>query len=143
MYHGDFPFEGKHTGDIDVRYFESLADNIYNSKSKFDELLEYTKALKKVTLSKYATDNLFGQLFREKKIFTDSQFFNFRQEYFKKVPTFDYGVEKNNLWNLYNLATAAIEARSNSNNYIKTHLDISNFFNRILEEEIKEYNITF
>ena len=130
MYHGDFPFAGKHTGDIDVRYFESLEANIFESKDTFDKIL---------TMAQSATDNLFGQLFREKKIFTDSQFLNFRQEYFKKNPTFDYGTRsKNNMWNLYNLATGAIEARSNSSNYIKTHLNISEFFKNSMEENIKE-----
>tara|TARA_Y100000590_G_C15733155_1_gene1017749 strand:- start:3285 stop:4055 length:771 start_codon:yes stop_codon:yes gene_type:complete len=144
MYDGDFPFAGKHTGDIDKRYFESLESNIFESKNTFDKILNMADSFKHVTLSQQATDNLFGQLFRERKIFTDSQFLNFRQEYFKKVPTFDYGVEnKNNMWNLYNLATGAIEARSNSSNYIKTHLNISNFFNRVMKEEVQEQMLYF
>ena len=135
MYCGEFPFVGKHTGDIDKRFFESLQETIRNSKSKFEELLSYADALKGVTLSRKATDSLFGQLFRNKKLFTDSQFLNFRQEYFRKVPKYDYGVEeKNNMWNLYNLATGAIEMRSNSSNYIQAHLNISDLFHRILEQ---------
>tara|TARA_Y100000590_G_C15715491_1_gene1011739 strand:- start:882 stop:1643 length:762 start_codon:yes stop_codon:yes gene_type:complete len=132
MLTGDFPFKSKHTGNVDIRYFEAINESISKSKDRFEETIRFSDNLKRITLTQKETDRLLGSLLRKRKWFTDSQFLNFRQEYLKKAPTIDYGVEKNCLWNLYNLATYAIEQRSNSNNYISGHLEISDFFKKAI-----------
>tara|TARA_R110002096_G_scaffold517_7_gene3048 strand:+ start:2532 stop:3260 length:729 start_codon:yes stop_codon:yes gene_type:complete len=123
---GDHTFKSKHQGIADVQLNNFIIDAIEASKTKFEDTLKVRETFKQVELSETALHQLIGGIFLKEEILRMNQLSLIQKEY--RNPTHNYGVGKNNLWNVYNLATYAIEQQSHPSIYLKQHSDVSKFF---------------
>jgi len=123
---GDHTFKSKHQGMADIQLNRFIIDAIEASKTKFEDTLKVRETFKQVELSETALHQLIGGIFLKEEILRMNQLSLIQKEY--RNPTHDYGVDKGNLWNIYNLCTYAIEKQSHPSIYLKQHRDVSRFF---------------
>ena len=133
---GDHTMKRKHTGtsDFDLTYF--IEDAINASVDNFKKTINLRDEMKDVTISENVLNELIGEMFIQDNILRTEQLTFMRKEY--KNPTFDYGVDKNNLWNIYNLFTDSIERKSHPSLYFKQHRSVTEHIqNKFFSESIE------
>ena len=123
---GDHTFKSKHQGQADINLNSFILEAIEASKTKFEDTLNLREQFKQVELSENALHQLIGGIFLKEEILRMNQLSLIQKEF--KKPTHDYGVGRNNLWNVYNLCTYSIEKQSHPTIYLKQHRDVSKFF---------------
>lgn len=132
---GEHTFKRKHTGtsDFDLNYF--ISDSIKASVNNFNQVVELRDDMKQVIVSDKVLNELIGELFIKDDILRTEQLTFIRNEY--NNPTYNYGVDKNNLWNIYNLFTDSIERKSHPSLYFTQHKKVTNHIrNKFFEKTI-------
>ena len=123
---GDFAFKSKHQGDARYDMLYHMGDAIKATKLKFSDSVVLREDMKKIHFSEKSLHELIGKLFMNQDILRATQINMFQQEYNKAIPKYDYGVSKNNLWNIYNLCTDTIERKSHPSLYFNQHEKLTN-----------------
>jgi hypothetical protein len=124
---GDFPFKTKHQGTADTNMLSYIGDAIGATRLKFGDSVILREDMKKIRFSEQSLNELIGKLFMQQDILQVTQLNMLQKEYNKVVPKHDYGVHKNNLWNIYNLCTDTIESKGHPSNYFSAHEKLTNF----------------
>lgn len=134
---GDQTIKRKHTGtsDLDINHFITQA--IKKSTLDFNNTIELRDNMKSINLSDNVLNELIGDLFLKDEVLRTEQLTFIRKEY--NNPTYNYGVDKNNLWNIYNLFTDSVERKSHPSLYFTQHRDVTKhiknkFFNTSKKE---------
>ncbi len=136
MVSGDYSIKRKHTGENDNDIIQYIGDAIDQSLNSFESNLILRDEMKTIDLSQNAIHELIGELFFQEEVLRANQLSLIKNEY--NNPTHDYGVGKNNLWNVYNLCTDAIERRSHPTLYLNQNQTVTNhvrnkFLNPVIE----------
>ncbi len=121
---GDSTMMRKHTGDSDFELVAFVTNSINNAVTDFEKTIVMRDNMKRITLTDHSLNALVGDLFLKDEVLRTEQLTLIRQEF--KNPTYDYGVDKHNLWNVYNLFTDSIERKSHPSLYFKQHQDVVN-----------------
>lgn len=130
---GDHVFKSKHNGNSDRHVLYFIDQAILASHAKFGQTVELREAFKKINFTENSVNELVGQLFLKEEILRMNQLSVIQKEY--RNPTHDYNVNKNNLWNIYNLCTYAIEKQSHPTIYLKQHQELTQFMKtRFIDE---------
>lgn len=127
---GDFPFRTKHQGSADTNMLSYIGDAIGATRLKFGDSVILREDMKHVRFTEKSLNELIGKLFMQQDILQVTQLNMLQKEYNKVVPKHDYGVHKNNLWNIYNLATDTIESKGHPSNYFNAHEKLTNFIKK-------------
>lgn len=118
-------YKRKHTGEAESESVYKIKSYLGEAKAIFDQLIKDKEFLKTVNLTTRRMAELMGTMFVEKQIITSTQLNIMKRDF--EAPIYDYGVPKNNAWNLYNLATHAFKEDS-PRNWLKRHTDLHKFF---------------
>lgn len=124
---GEHTFKRKHTGDSDTELIEFIGESVANSVDNFNDVITLKDNMKQVTVSENVLHELVGELFLGEQILRLEQLSFVRQQY--NNPRFDYGVDRDNLWNIYNLFTDAIERKSHPSMYLTQHQKVTELIN--------------
>ena len=124
MITGEHTIKRKHTGSSDYELASFITDSINKSVNKFEDTIIMKDNMKNIMLTDYSLNALIGDLFLKDEVLRTEQLTLIRKEF--KNPTYDYGVDKHNLWNIYNLFTDSIERKSHPSLYFKQHQDVIN-----------------
>lgn len=123
MVNGEHTFKRKHTGTSDYDLNVFINDAIGSSVDNFEKTVNLRNDMKTVDISDNVLNELIGELFIKDDILRTEQLTFFRNEY--NNPTYDYKVDKNNLWNIYNIFTDSIERKSHPSLYFKQHKKVT------------------
>lgn len=115
----------KHTGTADQETILTIQAQISKAQSHYDQLVEDKEMLKNITLSKRKQAELLGRLFADQDVITLTQLGIVKRELEK--PSFDYGVNPDSAWTLYNHLTLSLK-ESHPSDYLTNHQDLHNFF---------------
>ncbi len=138
MITGDHIFKKKHQGRADWELNTFISDAIGASQAKFGDAVQLRENFKQINFTDNSLHELVGKLFLEEEILRMNQLSIIQKEY--RNPTHNYGVGKNNLWNIYNLATYAIEQQSHPTLYLKQHGELTKFMAETYTDAIAEYD---
>lgn len=103
----------------------TIEDQIANASSYFDRLVADKETLKPVILHRADQAAMLGKLYAQYDALTIQQVSMVRREMDK--PSFDYGVDPNSAWALYNHVTLALK-ESHPGSYLKDHETVHRFF---------------
>ena len=123
MVTGEHTIKRKHTGESDFELDNFITEAIDLSKSKFEDTIIMRDQMRTIDLSDNVMHGLIGEMFMYDNILRTEQITFLSNEY--NNPTYDHGVEKNNLWNIYNLFTDSIERKSHPSLYFKQHQKVT------------------
>ena len=126
MVTGDYTIKRKHTGDADQLIKSYIEKAMIKTVESFEDTIDLRDQFKREMLSEAILNEMVGELFLHKDILRIEQLSMFKQEY--NNPTHNYGVHKNNVWNLYNICTFIIENRSHPSMYFKQHQNVIDYF---------------
>jgi len=135
MVKGEYAFKRKHTGDAEEDVLTFMGGSIDASLSTFEELVRVKNAMKQRILLPTEINELIGELYFTLGILKAEQLSIVREQYKAKEQIFDYGVDKDCVWNLYNLCTQAVEAKAYPNDYIKQQSGILKVFAEVVNFE--------
>jgi len=138
---GDHTIKRKHTGESNIELNDFIKTAIDHSIDDFDKTVLFRDSLKDITISENVLNELIGEMFIQDNILRTEQLTFMRKEYNK--PTYDYKVDKNNLWNIYNLLTDSIERKSHPSLYFTQHRDVTKHIkNKFFAETIEAVELT-
>ena len=103
----------------------TIEDQIANASQYFNTLVADKEMFKPVLLTRSEQAGMLGRLYAEYDALSIQQVSLVRKEMDK--PTFDYGVNPNSAWALYNHVTLALK-ESHPGSYIKDHETVHRFF---------------
>jgi len=126
MFSGDVQILRKHTGTANIEMEQHIFNQINNLVPRFNQMKYYADELKNKTFFKEEIYKIIGDLFFRDNIIKSEQLNIFKKEYYH--PTLNYGVERDNAWNIYNLFTYAIEKKAHPVNYLKQHEQVHDYF---------------
>lgn len=126
MFDGDVQVLRKHTGSADTEMEQHIFDQINKLDNRFGQMKFYSEELKNKTFFKDEIYKIIGDLYFRDNIIKLEQLNMFKKEYYH--PTLDYGVERDNAWNIYNLFTYAIEKKAHPISYLKQHEKVHDYF---------------
>lgn len=138
MVTGDHVFKTKHQGHADWELDRFIISAVDASRAKFEDTIKLRDNFKQINFSDNSLYELVGKLFLEEEILRMNQLSLIQREF--RNPTHDYGVSKNNLWNIYNLGTYAIEKQSHPTLYLKQHAELTQFMAKTYTDAIVEYD---
>jgi hypothetical protein len=118
-------YRRKHTGTADEEALQHIETYVGDAKMIFERLIHDREILKNQDLTSRQVAEMIGRMYIEDQIITSTQINIMKRELEK--PTYDYGVDPNNAWAVYNYATHAFKEDS-PRNWIKRHSDLHNFF---------------
>ena len=96
-----------HTGAADMLAEGTISDAIKNAGEYWDTLVRHKDAFKHELLTPTHQHDLLGELFFQKEILTGMQMNIIKSEL--KKPSFDYKVDEDSAWALYNHITLALK----------------------------------
>lgn len=122
---GEHTLKRKHTGDSDRELSHFIDRSIAHSLDDFTETIAFRDNMKSINLKSDTVNALVGELFMADNLLRTEQLTFIRNEY--QNPTYDYKVDKNNLWNIYNLFTDSIERKSHPSLYLSQHQRVTKY----------------
>lgn len=130
MVSGEYAMARKHTGNSDLELLSFIKNSLNNSVDNFHEVVQMKEDMKTIRLTENSINELIGNVFLNETLRIEQLSF-VKKEYI--APTYNYGVDKNNLWNIYNLFTDSIERKSHPSLYLTQNQAITNLIkNRFL-----------
>ena len=96
-----------HKGSADILAEGKISEFINDADEYWNTLVEHKDQLKSMTLSSSAAHDIIGQLFFEEEILNTMQLNIIKNEI--KKPSFDYKVDNDSAWALYNHITLALK----------------------------------
>lgn len=124
MVSGEYAMARKHTGSSDVELLHFIKKSLDSSVDNFNKVIQMKEEMKTIILSESSLYELIGGIFLENEVLRMEQLSFIKKEY--NNPTYNYGVGKNNLWNIYNLCTDAIERKSHPSLYLTQNQAVTN-----------------
>jgi len=121
MISGEHALYRKHTGEANEEMNIFITQSLNKSVENFDRLVNSKNIMKETIFDKSTINELIGRLVLEDETLRLEQLSIVKNEWHSKTPTFDYGVEKNSAWNIYNLCTYAIDRNTHPTLYINQH----------------------
>jgi hypothetical protein len=145
MISGEYAFIRKHTGGADKDLEVFANDALKRSSLNFQRLVDTKNIMKEYELNPKEINELMGRLVFDEEIIRLEQFSVIQKEYKAETPTFDYGVPKNNVWNLYNLCTYAVDQKTHPSIYYEQHKKLLSVFEETLfiEPLVTEEEVIF
>ena len=123
-------FYAKHQGEIQQITPGTLTEIILNAGNKFDQMIVEREKMKEISLTKRTCAELVGRLFIEEQIINTTQMGIISREI--ENPSFNYGENKNSLWQLYNDCTLAFK-QDHPAHYMTRHIQTHQFFKKEFE----------
>lgn len=115
----------KHTGDADQEAKDMIAFQISKAGEYFNRLVEDKELLSNKLITKRTQAELVGRLFLEEKAITLTQLGIIEREI--KNPSYDYDVDPDSAWSLYNHVTHSLK-ESHPSIYLENHQRVHNVF---------------
>jgi len=124
MISGDINYSRKHTGTADIDILEQIENQIIKAGSIFNRITNDKNEMKKITLTLKQQCELSGVLYLEKEIISSNQLSIIKLE--MKNPSYNYNVDRDNLWSYFNHVTHALK-KDHPKNWIETSRNFHNF----------------
>lgn len=124
-----------HKGAADILAEGTIAEYIKNSDEYWKTLVEHKDELRNNLLTSQTTHDILGELFFKMDILNGMQM-NIVKSEFKK-PSFDYKVDNDSAWALYNHITLALK-ETHPGNWMDAQAEVHELFSKVLglEEEM-------
>ena len=113
-----------HTGTADTEAYSKIITSIQESANAFNELKSDKDEMIKQKLTQVEFGRLLGEMFA-RKLITSTEFNSAWNE--AKKPSFEYNLEKGNLWILYNSVMKAV-SESSVKKMLERQINIHEFF---------------
>jgi len=129
-------FKRVHKGAADILAEGKISEFIKDSEEYWSHLVEHKDQLKRIALTSTTQHDLLGELFFRHKILNTMQLNTIRSEMEK--PSFDYKVDSDSAWALYNHITLALKD-SHPSTWIEDQMKVHDVFDRMFglgEEDI-------
>jgi hypothetical protein len=108
----------------------TISGQIANAHQHFASLIDDKEMLKNVLLTRSQRAGILGELFAAEEALTINQVSVVKQQMDK--PSFDYGVDPDSAWAMYNHVTIALK-ESHPMNYLKDHEKVHRFFTNLVQ----------
>lgn len=118
-------FARKHTGEADQEASDMIAFQISKASEYFNRLIEDKELLANKLITKRTQGEIVGRLFLEEKALTLTQLGIIEREI--KAPSFDYDVDPDSAWSLYNHVTHSLK-ESHPSIYLENHQRVHKIF---------------
>ena len=125
-------FKRVHKGAADLLAEGIISDYINNAGEYWDSLVEHKNSMKEILLSSTAQHDLVGELFFKKEVLNTMQLNSIKKEMIK--PSFDYKVDTDSAWALYNHITLALKD-SHPSTWMEDQLKVHEVFSNMLDLE--------
>lgn len=132
MVAGEYAIKRKHTGTAEEELNSFIDLSIAKSVESFTRLINTKNVMKNTIFNKSTINELIGKLTFEDEIIRAEQFSIIKNQYTSKEPIFNYNVDKDSAWNLYNLCTYAVDLKSTPALYINQHGRLLSTFEEVL-----------
>lgn len=119
-----------HKGAADLLAEGIISEYINNAGEYWDSLVQHKDSMKEILLSTTAQHDILGELFMRKDVINTMQLNNIKKEFSK--PSFDYKVDTDSAWALYNHITLSLKDSHPSDwldHQVKVHEVFSTMFN--------------
>lgn len=123
-------FKRKHVGKVSEDLNVFIPELIKSSDESFQKLINQKEKMKEIEISAIVRNELIGQLYIDDAIISDVQMSIIRKEI--QNPSFDYGCDKNSLWQLYNNITVGLK-NSHPSKWISNHSSL----NKIIDNKFE------
>ena len=114
-----------HKGDADILAEHKISDYIKNADMFWDKTIKHKELLKHYTLTRSEEHDILGELFLRQSLLTSPQMNIIKSEMTK--PSFNYGVDYDSAWSLYNHITYALK-ESHPSSWIDDHIKVHDLF---------------
>lgn len=121
---GEMKFLHKHTGTVDEMLKEAIEEQVDKIQQCIDETLELKASLNNLVFDVTLAGKIIGYLYLT-NVLTTTQLEIVKAELDK--PTYEYGVESNSMWALFNYITHALK-QSHPTKYFEDHLRVVQHF---------------
>lgn len=118
-----------HKGSADILAEGKIKEFIADSEEYWEALVKDKESLKDHVLSQGQIYDILGQLFFEKEVINTMQLNMIKKEF--TLPSFDYKVDNNSAWALYNHITLALK-ESHPSTWIQDQADVHDVFSDYL-----------
>ena len=118
-------YKRKHTGTALTDVNNSILSQVSGAKEYYNNLIADKEMLKQVILSKKDQAAIVGRLYADNEIITLTQVGLVKKE--MEEPTYNYNVDPNSAWSLYNHLTLALKD-SHPMRYLSDHQNLHTFF---------------
>lgn len=123
-------FKRVHKGTADVLAEGVISDYINNASEYWDSLVLHKEKMKDIILSETMQHHLLGELFFKRDVLNTMQLNTIKKELIK--PSFDYKVDLNSAWTLYNHVTLALKD-SHPSDWMDYQIKVHELFDEYLE----------
>lgn len=141
MIMGEDAFNRKHTGTVQQELDFAIKDYIEMAVERFQDYISVKETLKHTVFDKSTVNELVGRMYIEEDFLRAEQLSMIKKEYTSKTPTFDYKVDKDCAWNLYNICTYTIDKKTHPSLYLPQHTKLLSIFKEFSGIEEKELEI--
>lgn len=124
-----------HKGAADILAEGKIADFINDADLYWDNLVEHKDKMRDVLLTSTSQHDIVGELFFKKKILNTMQLNTVRTEMEK--PSFDYKVDQDSAWALYNHITLALKD-SHPSDWMNHQVAVHDIFSGMLGLEVSD-----
>jgi hypothetical protein len=131
-------FKRVHKGAADLLAEGIISDYINNAGEYWDSLVEHKDSMKEILLSTTAQHDIIGELFFRNEILNTMQLNTVKKEMSK--PSFDYKVDIDSAWALYNHITLSLKD-SHPSTWMEDQLKVHEVFSNILDLDPEEETI--
>jgi len=125
-------YKRMHKGSADILAEGKIAEFIGDSEHYWSTLVQHKDKLKDELLTTTAQHDILGELFFQKKILNTMQLNTIRSEMLR--PSFDYKVDRDSAWALYNHITIALKD-SHPSDWMNHQTQVHELFERMLDLE--------
>lgn len=134
-------FKRVHKGAADLLAEGIISDYINNASEYWDSLVEHKDAMKEILLTTTIQHDIIGELFFRNEILNTMQLNTVKKELQK--PSFDYKVDIDSAWALYNHITLSLKD-AHPSTWMEDQLKVHDVFSRMLglEEQEEEEDLT-
>ena len=119
-----------HKGSADILAEGKISDFISNSEEYWNHLVKHKNEMKGILLSSTAIHDILGELFFNKKVLNTMQLNTIRSE--MERPSFDYKVDNDSAWALYNHISLALKD-SHPSDWMSDQLSVHDIFQYMLD----------
>lgn len=131
-------FKRVHKGAADLLAEGIITDYINNAGDYWDSLVKHKNSMKKVLLTTTGQHDILGELFFKKEVLNTMQLNNIKKELVN--PSFDYKVDSDSAWVLYNHITLALKD-SHPSDWIEDQLKVHEIFSDMLNLEEEDDDV--
>lgn len=139
LFTGEYTFKRKHTGSVNQEVKDFINETFYKMFETEEVIDKFISNSKNTMLSVHQIYKILGELFIryeilntsqlnkvKKLLYDDDDFKDLKKGNFLDLESFD-----TSLWEVYNHCTEALKT-SNSNNYVRKHIALHNYFNSLV-----------